>query len=194
MIKMNIITVLTLLLLVVFSLLMVFIFIAPLFRKHNVKQENFTATSKNLDTLDTDIKNLLTTVVGKDVVDLYSRLELGLVDQKKILGCIRQKMSNAKIPLDKFNMDGDRMDTPILKMYQEDRKLYDILAECNFLRMIGRTLGLIMYVTYIQGYSKVDEDTFGNCMNKFGDFSDINIWKNIGTVKDEFIKCMSDKK
>jgi len=165
-------------------------------RAHNKRKthpKNFSGISKNLDSLNTDIKRLLNTVIGKDVVTEYRRMNLGIDKEAEIMECIHQKMTEKNIPLDAFKMDGDRMDTPIVKMYNENRELYDILASCNFLRMIGRTIGIIMYITYAQSSStKVDSDKFGACMDKLGDFSDINIWNNIGTVGDMIVKCTSN--
>ena len=145
--------------------------------------ERFETTTKMITKVKTEIKNILTNSVKFDIGDLYEKM-LGNINENQIIECVKKSMIKNGIPFDSFNMDGSStMNEPIIKMYNNNRQVYDILAQCNFLNLIGR---IIAIAALIGGKNEKSENTinrFTDCLNTI-DFSDIQVWNNISdTVK-----------
>ena len=145
--------------------------------------ERFETTTKMVTKVKTEIKNILTNSVKFDIGDLYEKM-LGNINENQIIECVKKSMIKNGIPFDSFNMDGSStMNEPIIKMYNNNRQVYDILAQCNFLNLIGR---IIAIAALIGGKNEKSENTinrFTDCLNTI-DFSDIQVWNNISeTVK-----------
>ena len=145
--------------------------------------ERFETTTKMVTKVKTEIKNILTNSVRFDIETLYGKM-WGNMNEYEIVECVKNSMIKNGIPLDSFNMDGSStMNEPIIKMYNNNRQVYDILAQCNFLNLIGR---IIAIAALIGGKNEKSENTinrFTECLNTI-DFSDIQVWNNISeTVK-----------
>ena len=141
--------------------------------------ERFETTTKMVTKVKKDIKNILTNDIGY----LYEKI-LGNMNEYEIIECVKNSMNKNGIHFDSFDMDGSStMNEPIIKMYNNNRQVYDILAQCNFLNLIGR---IIAIAALIGGKNEKSENTinrFTDCLNTI-DFSDIQVWNNISeTVK-----------
>lgn len=145
--------------------------------------ERFETTTKMVTKVKTEIKNILTNSVRFDIETLYGKM-WGNINEYEIVECVKNSMIENGIPFDSFNMDGSStMNEPIIKMYNNNRQVYDILAKCKFLNLIGR---IIAIAALIEGKKEKSENTinrFTECLNTI-DFSDIQVWNNISeTVK-----------
>ena len=113
---------------------------------------------------------------------------LGNINENQIIECVKNSMIKNGIPFDSFNMDGSStMNEPIIKMYNNNRQVYDILAKCKFLNLIGR---IIAIAALIEGKKEKSENTinrFTECLNII-DFSDIKVWNNISETVNQCLK------
>ena len=149
--------------------------------------ERFGTTTKMLAKVKTEIKDILTNSVRFDIETLYGKM-LGNMNEYEIIECVKNSMIKNGIPFDSFNMDGSStMNEPIIKMYNNNRQVYDILAQCNFLNLIGR---IIAIAALIGGKKEKSENTinrFTDCLNTI-DFSDIKVWNNISETVNQCLK------
>lgn len=148
--------------------------------------ERFENTTKMVTNVKTEIKNILTNSVRFDIEILYGKM-LGNTNEYEIVECVKNSMIENGIPFDSFNMDGSTMNEPIIKMYNNNRQVYDILAKCKFLNLIGR---IIAIAALIEGKKEKSENTinrFTECLNTI-DFSDIKVWNNISETVNQCLK------
>ena len=149
--------------------------------------ERFETTTKMVTKVKTEIKNILTNSVRFDIETLYEKM-LGNINENQIIECVKNSMIKNGIPFDSFNMDGSStMNEPIIKMYNNNRQVYDILAKCKFLNLIGR---IIAIAALIEGKKEKSENTinrFTECLNII-DFSDIKVWNNISETVNQCLK------
>ena len=143
--------------------------------------ETFQSTSNKL----TSVKHELHQLLAKSNIDIYEKA-IGFLDEDEIVSCVQKKLQQNKIPLDLFYMDGVKMSDPIIQMYMDNQKIYDILAKCKFLDLIGR----IVFVAAIAQTKSQNFQKHLECLDKI-DFTDIHVWKTMADPNGIVLKCVN---
>jgi hypothetical protein len=155
---------------------------------HTYTKEPFESAANKLTDLKKDLRNLLTQTVDYDIKSFYDK-SLGCLKEHEITQCVRNALKENKIPFDTFTMDGEKMSDPILQMYNNDRRIYNILGRCDFLTLIGRIVSVAAWVS--QGKrNKESSEKFLKCLLHIN-FSDIRIWNTMSNPHGMVLKCVN---
>lgn len=158
------------------------------------KQTVFEVTSNKFKDLHNDLKKLFISTINYDLNNFFT--EIFLENEDEVLKCVENKMNDSDILFENFNMDGDNMSEPILSMYNKNLELYNILGECKFLQLVGRTIALVNWIIYIKKSSEKDIqnqqllENFLNCL-KLINWNDINVWKTISEKDGTVMTCIT---
>ena len=170
------------LIIVIISLLLVcFVVFIWYIRKKSKLTETFQSTSNKLTSVKHELRQLLT----NSNIDIYEKA-VGFLDEDEIVFCVQKTLQQTKIPLDLFYMDGVKMSDPIIQMYMDNQKIYNILAKCKFLDLIGR----IVFVAAIAQTKTQNLEKHLECLDKI-DFTDISVWKTMADPNGIVLKCVN---
>lgn len=150
--------------------------------------ETFKSTTDKIRSLKIDLKNLIVKNVGKDTENLYVQ-SVGLLKEYEVVYCVKKTLKKNKLPLGLFNMDGEKMSDPIIKMYKKDQRVYDVLGNCGFLKLIGRIVSTATWLGTSQEKTKHQFSSFISCLNNIN-FKDIKVWENMSNPNGEVLKCI----
>lgn len=174
-----------------FIVFLVLVFIYFIYQKKSktsgfYKFEAFEQTVSNLHNLKADLLALLNKTLSNNATSVYQNT-VGYLDEYRIMDCVGKTMIKYNIPFELFNMDGEKMNDPIIKMYDENPKLYKALNDCKFLTLTGRIVSMAAWVTY--SGKKKDIQTFSDSLKTI-DFGDIEIWKTISNPEGTVMKTV----
>lgn len=146
-------------------------------RYPTTSNEAFTDTSRNLEKLRADLRTFLAKSLDKDGTKLFD-IAFPPGRLAGVVQCVEGRMRARNIALDSFNMDGLTMDIPILEMSARYSDTYKILAQCGFLKVIGKLIAISTWLA-----RKSDPSNFGHFLT----FLDTVPWTNA-----QVWKSMSD--
>lgn len=151
--------------------------------------ETFVTTSNQLGTLKKDLYNLLTKSVNYEVKHMYHN-GIGKFNEQQIMDCVHKTLKKEKLPMKSFHMDGGKMDEPIIAMYKDNPKVYQVLAKCGFLDLVGRIVATAAWATSAKAKDPQSLERFIQCIDKI-DFTQIQIWKSISNPNGPVLTCVS---
>jgi len=175
---------------VLIVILIIVIGLICMFKRRKFSRENFAQTATNLHNLKLDLVAMMTRTLKFNVNDIYQQI-VGKYDEYKIIACIDSKMSRYNIPTSLFDMKGDKMNEPILKMHKNNPKLFSTLEECGFLTLVGHIVATAAWISHSTNKSKESLIKFSDCLDKV-DFSNIKVWENIAHVDSPVMSCVTN--
>ena len=174
-------------LIILITATIIYLLVCGIFKKCNKCFETFQVTSSNLDKVRNDLRILLEQTVNYDITNMYnSTVNL---DPDTIVNCVHKTMKLYKLPLTDFSMDGDQMDKPILDMYQNNPKVYQILGKCKFLELVGKIIAIAAWISNNGDKSQDALFDFLKCIHKIN-WSDIQVWKNMSDSHGILLSCI----
>lgn len=100
-------------------------------------------------------------------------------DPRKILACVERVMGDK---INELDLSGDRTDQTIQKIYSNNRDMYNSLAKCGFLDIMGKTVATLVW---LMTHPKATPQQMQNMYDRLRsvDMSDINTWVNPGNSR-----------
>lgn len=146
--------------------------------------EPFQIIAVNLQKLHTDTRQLLENKVNKKCAQVY-QIRFN-PNTKEILKNVTDKMQEKSIPETELNMDGNKPDEPILKIYQKNPELFKMLGECEFLTTLGTMVTVVSWIPQLeqQGDYKIFDKNMQNLIRR--NWKDINTWQKLSDGSIEY--------
>lgn len=178
--------------LVVFIVSLISTGIILLVIQNNPSTEAFATVPDKLDILRHDLKHLLTNSVDYEVNALFKKgISMEKLDPWKIVNCVQKSLKKRKLQLTTFSMNGDKMDDPIIKMYNTSPEVFKVLGECKFLELIGRIIAVAAWADLAKNgnFPISNLKHFVNCLDSII-WTDIKVWETISDSKGEVMSCI----
>lgn len=151
-------------------------------------KETFVQTANKLQNLKRELLVLLSNELDYDVSGVYQNF-IGNMDAIIIVDCVQKKLNTNRIPLGSFNMDGEKMNDPILLMHEKNPDTYKVLQECGFLDLVGRIVSTAAWVTHAKDRSRNSFNEFIDCLSAVN-FSNIDVWRTISQPSGFVMNCI----
>ena len=152
-----------------------------------IEADIFKVTTDNFLKLKDDLKQMVDKTIGSDSSSILSKF-MG-TDPKKVVNCVKAKMTSKGLKAHTFNMNGDKLDSPIIDMAETNPEMFSILSECGFLTHVGGIISITSWVINSSDKSKENLILFLSCNDRIN-WSDINTWKNISNDKSPISACV----
>lgn len=123
--------------------------------------------------------------ISNDISSVLKQLDKTDLNHDKIMKCVVKKMKEYGIPISKFHMKGDTLAKPIVDMYNETPKLFEILGQCRYLELIGKIIGMASRKP-TSNYKQ-----FVNCLDSIN-WTNINVWQNISEPNSDLMYCVKN--
>lgn len=137
----------------------------------------FELTSTRLSDLNTQLIQLLNEKTGRNVEKSYY-VFLGTTEQAMVDKV--QRTLKARNMQSQFTMDGTSMDEPILKMYSNYPKLFELLGDIGYLTMVGKIIATATWSSLTTNPSPANLDAFWQCIDDI-DWKDSLTWIHMGS-------------
>lgn len=155
----------------------------------NITRENVAETEQNLTKLKAELDQLYANELKYDYMDIYNRV-IGNMNIHDIMLCVEKNLIKLNIPCETFDMSGETMDEPILKMCANNQyEMYKVLHHCQFLNLVGRLLGMVYWISRSKNKSKKSLEKYANCLINVN-FGNIDVWQYMSNIEKIFGKCM----
>jgi hypothetical protein len=152
------------------------------------RSENFDNISSDITKLQQDLIILLNNTTGQDVSQLV--LENFRYNTSKVIDCLSAKFSKLGISEDDLVISADTLDKPIISIYQNNPKIYNILEKCKFLEILGTTLATVSWATNAPNKNANKLKNFFNCLQSIN-WGDINVWMSFTDPEGDIFYCIN---
>lgn len=146
--------------------------------KHNRPSDTFEQTAEQLTKLNEDLLSLINEKTGTDLAESYKKY-LG-VSPADMVGRVKRAMEG-RFMLSTFTMEGDSMDAPVLKMYANNKKLFELLGSVGYLTMLGKIIATSAWASSSTNPSPENLDAFWQYTDNI-DWTFHVTWVNLATT------------
>lgn len=164
---------------------------SPIVKEIKETKETFEMTKNmgdKLNNLKSDLKNfVLKKSTGDKTIISNIYEQVMKYDPYNISKNIASLPTNL---LTKFNLDGNNIKDPILKMYEKSPELFTRLGETNLLNYLGKTVATGYWSQNAKNKTTSGYEYFTKCLQSIN-WNDINVWKNIDNASGQVMKCIN---
>jgi hypothetical protein len=147
----------------------------------------FSEIGAQFTKLNNDLKQMVDKTIGSDSRSILSKVNN--TDPNKLLDCVKNKMKSKGMKYYTFNMNGDKLDSPIINIHETNPELFGILYDCGFLTHMGNVISIAAWAATSSDKSKENLILFLSCKDRIN-WGDIDTWKSLSTDKNPILTCM----
>ena len=108
----------------------------------------FSEIGAQFTKLNNDLKQMVDKTIGSDSRSILSKVNN--TDPNKLLDCVKNKMKSKGMKYYTFNMNGDKLDSPIINIHETNPELFGILYDCGFLTHMGNVISIAAWLLLAQ--------------------------------------------
>jgi len=151
------------------------------------------ATKKN----EFNARGLFALSLGNSLAAIFEEQNKATGQVNRMVNCIVQKIKDMGVDPDTLEFDASK---PLLDIHDKYPHIYRELEKCGFFDILGKEIVDVLMMTRISHDvldKKMNPDDIQHdlvdkmlCVNKLGDFSNIDIWKNVASAKGHLRGCL----